>query len=303
MQSHGVSPQEVLTHLQHQVEVGAIMYIEHNGVGCYADPRFPPTRCGKMQGRKATVQSKTGDLVGKVVLAVREIVEMKKEHENRKRATLNASGMSKPAGHLSALGPSAHAGNGGYNRNTMATMKDILAFIQNNSSVVVVEDEDANDSESITPTLLKAAVKRAVVRGFLTESGKYFSIDNSKTLPAKGKRGKRDSQSLSDTSHLLIEDGDSSDSSLNESFLSSSLSTITSPPPSLALKHNTGSPTVLSVAHNKSPIKLDRGMSCRTPLQSKSPITPRKGGKQTARRGKAQVLLYMLICLLVQLCG
>lgn len=285
-----MSPEEVLSNLERQVEAGHVLYIETNGVGCYADPRYPPSRSGKLMGRKPTQQSKTGDLVGKVVLAVREIVEHKKKVDQTKKNNLIAQQAASVSTQLfpgSKLSASALSSNGNNNRNVMATMKDILLHVQRSSSCVV--KEEGSEAEGITPSLLKAAVKRAVMRGFLNETGKYYSIDNSKEFSLKGrkKRHSLDGTSVHDLSHLLIEDGDSSDSSLSDaSFLSSSL--ITSPPllgaaSSLHVTHTilpTGRAVLPATAsHNKSsfstPSKADqntsRKMLADTPRTPKSP--------------------------------
>ena len=259
IQSHNVSPQEVLSNLQCQVEAGAVLYIETNGVGCYADPRFPPSRSGKMMGRKPTKQSKTGDLVGKVVMAVREIVEHKQAKYNKKTsaraAQSSSSALVKPCSQFSCLGPDSKLSpNGNNNRNVMASMRDILLHLQKSSSFVLREDNDesqSQNSQDITPSLLKAAVKRAVMRGFLNEAGKYYSIDNSKDLPVNGRRRRKinDPQSINEISHLLVEDDESSDSCAeNESFLSSSLGTIASP----SLISNTT--TTHSIQQHSSPL-------------------------------------------------
>ena len=252
LQSHGVSPEEVLSNLQAQVEAGNVLYIETNGVGCYADPRYPPTRSGKMMGRKSTAQSKTGDLVGKVVMAVREIVERKKETEKNKKGGIVAHHLSQLSPLLGTTLPAASlSANCNNNRNVLATMKDILLHVQQSACVVASEED-----EGITPAMLKAAVKRAVMRGFLNETGKYYSIDNSKEFHMKGRKRRHlyDSLVPHDMSHLLIEDDGSSDSS-DSSFLSFTAITsppnlLASPPPPVAM------PTVPHKTPVKSPTKL-----------------------------------------------
>uniref|UniRef100_A0A6A7FZ34 histone acetyltransferase n=2 Tax=Hirondellea gigas TaxID=1518452 RepID=A0A6A7FZ34_9CRUS len=253
-QSHGVSPQEVLSNLECQVKRGHVLYIENNGAGCYADPRYPPTRSGKMMGRKATQQSKTGDLVGKVVLAVREIVEHKKQIDKSKRSSALAAQQHSSAQLFPAKLSTSLSPNGNNNRNVMATMKDILLHVQNSSTCVVRDDD--KDGNSITPALLKAAVKRAVMRGFLNETGKYYSIDNSKefNVNRRKRRHPHDPQSR-DLSHLLIEDGDSSDNSLDNSLENSFL-------PSLAVMSNTS--LLTSPSLNSSPV-TQRGPTTHIP--------------------------------------
>ena len=183
-----------------------------------------------MMGRKSTSVSKTGDLVGKVVMAVKEIVERKKVSQKNKKGSMVAH-------HLSQLSPllaenKGLIANGNNNRNIMATMKDILVQVQQSSCVV--SDGAPNEVEGITPALLKAAVKRAVMRGFLNETGKYYSIDNSKEFNIKGRKRRYAYDILvpTDMSNVLIEDDGSSDGSLSDSssFLSNSLSALTSPP-------------------------------------------------------------------------
>lgn len=55
-----------------QVDAGGILYIENKGIESYADPKNPPLRTGRVSVRTPTGSSRAGDLVGKVVRAVRE---------------------------------------------------------------------------------------------------------------------------------------------------------------------------------------------------------------------------------------
>ncbi|KAK3894177.1 hypothetical protein Pcinc_002034 [Petrolisthes cinctipes] len=71
-QLYTVSPDIVVTNLQAQVDAGGILYIENKGIESYADPKNPPLRTGRVSVRTPTGSSRAGDLVGKVVRAVRE---------------------------------------------------------------------------------------------------------------------------------------------------------------------------------------------------------------------------------------
>lgn len=301
-----MSPGEVLCNLQAQVLAGNVLYIETNGVGCYADPRHRPTRAGKMMGRKSTPQSKTGDLVGKVVIAVREIVERKKEQVKNKKSSLVSHHLSPQFSPLignKLCSPPTLSPNGNNNRNVMATMGDILLHVQQSSCIVADEMEEA---EGITPSLLKAAVKRAVMRGFLNESGKYYSIDNSKEFHTKGRKRQhpRDSKVPHDTSHLLIEDGGSSDSSLTDnSYLSSSLTALTSPSlltSPLPHRPSTNLAVTPAKSSRKSVSKADRNKTLSTPSKhSKSQNSPKKSNLSSMKKEKSstepRVSFYSLI--------
>lgn len=54
------------------MDAGGILYIENKGIESYADPKNPPLRTGRVSVRTPTGSSRAGDLVGKVVRAVRE---------------------------------------------------------------------------------------------------------------------------------------------------------------------------------------------------------------------------------------
>ncbi|CAL4066385.1 unnamed protein product [Meganyctiphanes norvegica] len=74
-QLYSANPGDTVTQLQLQVDAGKVLYFENKGVESYADPKFPPMRVGKWGGRPPTEATWTGVLVGKVVRAVRVLIE------------------------------------------------------------------------------------------------------------------------------------------------------------------------------------------------------------------------------------